>query len=391
MTIEEIMAQMQAVMDGATGRDLTDDEVTQYENLEKDLTGAQRTQQLRQRHAAYNVVRTPAGVPSATPRTEDPQAGLRNYLLTGKANVDMGPMNAQGEGVPSQGGYLVADTFRTKLVEKLKAFGGLGSVVDRYTTGNGAPVEWPTIDDTGNVGEIVQEGNTFSSGADLVFGSNSLSSYSYATGGAGGPLKVSRELVQDASFDIEGLVARLFATRIRRIQAVHWVSGTGVAQPLGITTGRTPVQSAANTGITYEDLITYIHSVDPAYRESGCRWAFNDLSLAELEKIKDGSGSYVYRGRDANMQIGVNEATLLGYPITIDQAFSTVVKNSATVQWGVFGNLQQGYVIRDVKDVEILVNPYSSMANRQIEISGWARADGTQQDTNAYITMTAHT
>lgn len=392
-TVEEILAALQAIIDGAAGRSLTAEEVTAYEGLEADLKQAQASSEIVKRNAAYNVTRTPAGVPSpGGVKDEDPAAGLRNYLLTGKANIDMGVSNAQSEGVPSQGGFLVPDLFRTKLVERLKAFGGLGSVVERYTTGNGAPVDWPTIDDTGNVGEIVQEGNTFSGGADLVFGSNSLGAYSYATGGAGGaPLKVSRELIQDSAFDIMGLITRLFATRIARIQAVHWVSGTGVAQPLGITTGRTPVQSAANTGITYEDLVTYIHSVDPAYRSAGCRWAMNDLTLAELEKIKDGSGSYIYRGRDANMAIGVNEATLLGYPITIDQAFPTLVKTSPTVQWGVFGDLSQGYVIRDVKDVEILVNPYSSMATRQVEISGWARADGTQQDTNAYVTLTAHT
>jgi len=385
-TIEEIMAAMQAVMDAAAGRDLTDAEVTEYEALEKDLTAAQRTQNVRARHAAYNVVQTPAGVPSSV-KQEDSAAGLRAYLLTGKVNADL--TNAQSEGVPSQGGYLVPDEFRQKLVEKLKAFGGLGSVAERYSTGTGAPVDWPTIDDTGNVGEIVQEGTTFSAGADLVFGSNALGAYSYATGGAGGPLKVSRELIQDSAFDIQALIARLFAIRIARIQATHWVSGTGVAQPLGLFTGRTPVGSAANTGITLEDLITYIHSVDPAYR-TNCKWLLNDLSLAEIEKIKDGSGSYVYRGRDANMQIGVNEATLLGYPIVIDQAVPTLVKNSATVQWGAFGNFGDGYVIRDVKDVEILVNPYSSMSTRQVEISAWARADGTQQDTNAYITMTAH-
>ncbi len=375
---------MNALYDGANaaGRTMTAEEVTAYEGLEAELQQRQSHDALVARHAAYNVTRVPAGVPvpGGPGPAADGAAAMRNYLLTGRIS------NAQSEGVPSQGGFLVPDTFRTKLVEKLKAFGGLASVVEHYSTGNGAPVEWPTVDDTGNVGEIVEENGTFSAGADLAFGTNSLTAYSYATGGTSGPVKVPRELIQDAAFDVEGLIARLFATRIARIQAVHWVSGTGVEQPLGLITGRTPVQNAANTGISYEDLITAIHSVDPAYR-SNCRWLMNDLTLAAIEKIKDGSGSYVYRGRDANMAIGVNEATLIGYPITVDQAMSTVVAASPTTVWGAFGNFHDGYVIRDVKDVEILVNPYSSMANRQIEISGWARADGTQQDTNAYVTL----
>lgn len=392
-TIEEILAAQTAIINGAAGRSLTADEITAYETLESELVTVQASAAVLERHAAYNRVVVPAGVPrpGGPGAPDDGTAGLRNYLLTGRPNVDLNPSNAQAEGVPTQGGYIVPDIFRDKLVEKLKAFGGLANNVERYTTGNGAPVEWPTIDDTANLGEIVFENGSFSAGADLVFGTNALGAYSYATGGTGGPVKVPRELVQDAAFDIQALIARLFATRIYRIQAQHWVSGTGVAQPLGLTTGRTPIQSAANTGITYEDLVTYIHSVDPAYRDNNCKWAMNDLSLAELEKIKDGSGSYIYRGRDLNLQIGVNEATLLGYGIIVDQAFPTLVKTSPTVQWGAFGNFKQGYVVRDVKDVEILVNPYTSMANRQIEISGWARADGTQQDTNAYVTLTAHT
>lgn len=385
MTIEEIMAAMQAIIDGASGRSLTDDEVTQYENLETDLRGAQRDAAIRSRNDAYNVVRVPAGVPTPGGRpVDDGTADFRNYLLTGRIT------NAQSEGVPSQGGYLVPDLFRTVLIEKIKAFGGLASVASRYSTGNGNPVEWPTIDDTGNVGEIVVENGSFSAGADLAFGSNSLAAYSYATGGAGGPLKIPRELIQDAAFDIQGLVARLFATRIARIQAVHWVSGTGVAQPLGLFTGRTPQQNAANTGTSYADLVNAIHAVDPAYRQN-CRWAMNDLSLAQIELIVDSAGNPIYRGRDANMALGLNESTLLGYPIVIDQGIPVIVKNSPTVQWGAFGDFSTGYVIRDVKDVEVLVNPYSSMSSRQIEVSAWARADGTQQDTNAYITLSGHT
>lgn len=385
-TIEEITSAMTALVDGAADRSLTDDEVTEYEGLETELQGVQRSESIRTRNAAYNVVRTPAGVPSASPRREDPVAGLRNYLLTGRHNVDT-IANAQSEGVPSEGGYLVPDEFRQKLVEKLKAFGGIGSIAERYDTGTGAPIEWPTIDDTGNVGEIVQEGNTFSAGADLTFGTNALGSYSYMTGGPGStPLRVSRELLQDTAFDIQGLITRLCATRIARIQATHWAAGTGVSQPLGLVTGKTPVQNAANTGIAYDDLVSAIHSVDPAYR-TNCRWVMNDLTLAAIEKLKDSSGNPIYRGKDANMALGLNESTLLGYPITIDQALSTVVANSPTTVWGVFGDIRTAYVIRDVKGFELLVNPYARMANRQVEFTAWARADATQQDTSAYVTL----
>lgn len=387
-TIEEIMKAMQALMDLTAGRNMTDPEATQFADLEAELKTAQATKAARDRFADYTKTVIPAGVPSGH-KPDDPMAGLREYALTGQ--LPARPMNAQSEGVPSQGGYLVPDEFRTQLIQKLKAFGGISGIAQHYSTGTGAPVEWPTIDDTGNMGEIVQEGNTFSAGADLTFGTNSLGSYSYMTGGAGStPIRISRELVQDSAFDLQGLLTDLLATRIGRLQAIHWATGTGVAQPLGLFTGLTPVQNAANTGIQYKDLVNAIHSVDPAYRDN-CRWLWNDKTMGIIEQIVDSNGNPIFRGWGANLALGLDESTVLGYPVTIDQAVPDLTANSPTIQWGAFGNFNRGYVIRDVAAVELLVNPYTRMANRQIEFTGWARADGTQQDTSAYKTLSGHT
>jgi hypothetical protein len=48
-------------------------------------------------------------------------------------------------------------------------------------------------------------------------------------------------------------------------------------------------------------------------------------------------------------------------------------------------------VRRAVRDIEILVNPYSRMNYREIEYTAWARMDGTQQNTSAYTAITAAT
>ena len=61
-TIEEINSAMTALVDGAADRSLTDEEVTQYQDLETELAAAQRTEQIRARNAAYNSAR-----PTVTP------------------------------------------------------------------------------------------------------------------------------------------------------------------------------------------------------------------------------------------------------------------------------------------------------------------------------------
>ena len=65
-TIEDITAAMTALVDGAADRSLTDDEVTQYEQLETELTNVRRSAEIRTRNAAYNVTRTPVPGPVAT-------------------------------------------------------------------------------------------------------------------------------------------------------------------------------------------------------------------------------------------------------------------------------------------------------------------------------------
>jgi HK97 family phage major capsid protein len=312
-------------------------------------------------------------------------------VRTGKENADLVELRAQSEGTGTEGGFLVPDTFRTKLVERMKAYGGIANVVDEITTGDGTPLSWPTVDDTANVGEIVQEGNTFSSGADIVFGTANLGAYSYATGGSGStPIRVSVELLQDAAFDVEALLSRLLGVRIGRIQATHLATGTGVSQPKGLVTGLTPVASTTAAGaLAYSDLVDYVHAVDPAYRNPGCRWVFNDTTLKKIRKIVDSTGRPVVKGQDEGIATAPGAETLLGYPVTIDQGFSDITNNSTQI-FGAFGDLVEGYVVRRVRDVVLVVDPYGRAHNRQVQYSAWARMDATQQNTNAYVALTGH-
>lgn len=391
MTVEEILAALQAIIDeaDAAGGDLTDEQVARYEELEGQLKRARQREEIEKRHAAYTAVKPGQVVTGAAPKKDDTlERAFSHYLRTGKENADLVELRAQGEANGSEGGYLVPDEFRNKLVDRMKAFGGIANVVEEISTSTGAPLSWPTVDDTGNVGEIVAEGGTFASGADLVFGTANLGAYKYmAGGGSAAPLRVSVELLQDAAFDVEGLVSRKLGERIGRIQSTHLVTGTGSGQPQGIVDGLTGVQLAANTAVTYADLLEFIHSVDPAYRENG-RWAFNDASLQVLRGILDENGRPLVKNGDDGVNSAPGGETLLGYPVTIDQAFPDLNKSSATQNWGVFGDLREGYVVRRVRDVVIIVNPWTRAANGQVEYTAWARMDAVQQNTNAYVALT---
>lgn len=416
MTVEEIIAALQEIIDEATAAAgdgaepaLTEDQASRYEALERQLGTARRGASILNRHAVNDhsgvdqrqrvpngARRTAAGGDRHTGEETDLDRAFRAYMRTGQPNQDIVQLRAQGEGFGDKGGFFVPDGFRDRLVERMKAFGGIADVADEFNTATGNNLPWPTLDDTSNVGEIVAEGGTFSSGADLTIGAAELTAYRYMAGGGSSlPLRLSVELVQDSAFDIEAIVSRILGTRIGRIQATHLVRGTGVKEPLGITTGCTVGNGRAieiladGNGITYDDIINFEHSVDPAYREGGnCRWAFNDTSLATIKKIKDSHGDPLWRSANADMATGSGGGTLDGYPVTIDQAFLNFSAADNVQIWGAFGDLREGYVVRRVREVVVVVNPWTRASNGEIEYTAWARMDATQQDTNAYVALT---
>jgi HK97 family phage major capsid protein len=392
---EDIIADMNAIVEAAEGRSFTDAEVSSYETLKAELKGVTNAEAIREHNVSMNTVQGTAprtGAPK--PRKEETiSQAFTAYLRTGQPNADLAGLavtNAQGEGAGSTGGYLVPTEFRAKLIDRMRAFGGIAPYVENVDTGDGRPIEWAvTLDDTSNTGEQVAEHAAPTSGADMAFDQVQLGAYSYASAGpSGDPLRVSLELLQDAAFDVEGLVSRKLGQRLARAIAPGIVRGSGVGEPLGLVTGRTPVQTAANTGPVLDDLIEWEHSVDPAYRElNNCAWAMNDSSLKVLKKLKDSHGDSLWRPADADMGTALGGGMLMGYPVRIDQSFVDMDVDDSTDLWGAFGDFREGYVKRNVRDVILIVNPWSRANNRQVEFSAWMRVDGTQQNTAAYIVL----
>lgn len=397
-TIEQILADLQAIIDGAMDngeeRPLTDEEAQRYEALEGELTTVRRSAEFRSRHTAYltpNRSVVPAGAQTNVQQTEEERA-FEHYLRTGIPNQDLTPnvspeFRAQSEGTNSAGGFLVPTTMLNRITERLKAFGGIASNAESVSTGSGAPINWPTNDDTANSGEIVAENAAPAGGADLVFGQKTLGAYKYDSTGVGGlPLKVSFELVQDSAFNVESFVEKKLSERIGRKQASDFAVGTGVGMPLGALPGGTTSTIVASNvnGLSYAEIVATIHAIDIAYRGNNCKWYMNDAIAALLEKLVDGSGRPLL-GESTDGISGKSTQTLRGYPIVIDNGLPATY--GAAAKTLIFGDLNAGYIIRRVKEVTMIVLRELYAINGQIGYMAWARADATVQDANAYTVV----
>lgn len=395
MTVEEILAALQAILDEAASegeRELTEDEMNRYEQLEGKLVAARRAVEIRKRNTAYHVVdpNIAPAVNVGTQRRDDTyERAFDHFMRTGQKNSDLIEVRDQTKGTTTEGGFLVPETFRNKLVECIEDFGGLAANVETITTQGGNTMPFPTIDDTANLATIVAEASAPATGTgdDLVFGEKELGAYRYVAPGADNftafepsadGLRVSVELLQDSAFDIQALVQRKLGERIARAQSRHWAAGTGSGQPQGINQAAGPSDTWTAAAPTYDDLIDAIHSVDPFYRRSA-KWAFNDATLALIEKIKDSNNDPVWRPLGALIGDKPSDGMLMGYPVVIDQGFPDYTDGSGN-EFGVFGDLREAYVIRRVRDVQMIVDPYTRARFGQVQYWVWARADGLVQN-----------
>jgi HK97 family phage major capsid protein len=396
-TIEEITASMTALVDGAADRSLTDDEVSQYEGMEQELQGAQRTDAIRARNQAYNVVRTPAGVPSR-PGPDDSRTDLdrafENYLRTGRPNADISALqvtNAQGSG-STAGGYMIPSGFRQKLVEVRKAFGGFAAEVDTLNDTTGGPLEYPSLNDTANVGGLTAESAAITSGNDLVFGTVTLGAYKYTSAGTGSnlPLRVPVELLQDSAFDVESLVARKLGERIARAQAPHWVTGSGSSQPLGILASSLTQDNDLDVAdtIDYDDIMDTYDLLDAAY-EPNAKWLMRKNTWSQIRGIVDLNGRPLVQDSTTGIS-GQPVKTLLGFPVVIDEAAPLL--SSAGITFPIaFGDFREAYVLRRVSNLVVVVDPYGRAANGEVQFTAWERADGTIQNRSAYVIVRNNT
>lgn len=292
--------------------------------------------------------------------------------------------NALAEGTNSSGGYTVATEVAKNILDALKQFGGMRAVSNVIQTLGGNPMSYPTSDGTSEMGEIVAENASASTG-DPTFGTIGLPVYKYSSK----IIAIPFELLQDSEADMEAFINKRLRTRLGRITNNHFTVGTGSSQPNGVLTaagiGKTGLTGQTTTFI-YDDVVDLQHSVDPAYREGGnCRFMMADSSVRVARKIKDTTGRPIFAPGYDNQIPGASGSVpdrLLGDPIQVNQDVPTMAANALSMAYGNFDY----YTIRDVMDVQMFRFTDSAYASKgQVGFLAWMRAGGNLTDVGGAV------
>lgn len=285
-------------------------------------------------------------------------------------------IRALGASVDAAGGYTVPKEFLQRMTEAQVSFGGLLALAEIIDTATGAPISWPSNDDTSNKGAILAE-NTQVTEQDLVFGSVALGGHMYTSK----MIRVSRQLLQDSAFNLEAFVAAKQGERIGRAAAEHFAVGTGTGQPQGLVTGLTKTVTTATVGkIGYDDLVDLEHNIDPAYR-GRAQYVLADSAVREIRKLKDSQNRPLW----VPAMAGGVPSTINGQPYTVDNSFAAVGLGSKSV---VYGDIKAAYTVRRIAGAQTLRLAERYADYLQIGFLGFQRLDGKVTDTSAASTLT---
>lgn len=388
------MQEIQATAEREGRSELTAEERQKWDAAEADLTAASQDVERMERMARLDTVQRDQLVVaggSAEERGEvDQEAAYREafgaFTRRGMSGLDneqrqllmsnMSEVRAQATSPGSAGGYFIPTDTLARITETMKAYGGILGLANILNTTSGNPLNWPSNDDTANVGAILSENSQITE-QDVTLGQKTLGAFTYTSK----LVRVSLQLLQDDAFNIDTWLPRKLGERIGRAVAAHLATGVGTTQPEGLFTNATAGKTGTTgqtTSIIYDDLIDLIHSVDPAYRQSpSTRFVMSDSALKMVRKLKDGNNLPLWQ---PSTQMGVPD-TLLGYGVTVDNGVPVPAANAKSIG---FGDINAAYVVRQVAGGQMMRLEERYADYLQVGFFGFLRLDAKPDDTSAF-------
>ncbi|MEO0132742.1 MAG: phage major capsid protein [candidate division WOR-3 bacterium] len=272
------------------------------------------------------------------------------------------------------GGYLIAPDFMAEIVMRMKDYTPMFSVCRIVSTNTGTDMPVPTFDGTSLLASIVAESGAIGI-TTLQFNQVIFKAYKYAA-----MLRTTWEMLQDSAFDLQTFMRDVLAEMFGRKLAVDFTSGNGTSEPQGFITGATTGHTLpVNNAITRQDILSLIHSLDPAYRRSpSCALMLSDSLLRSIKALQIGSNDASPLWQPS-MRDGEPDR-IDGIPYYVNQAMDGLGAADKTVM--AIGDWSR-FAIRSVK--EMTYQPLNELyaANGQVAIVAHARFDSRVLDNQA--------
>jgi HK97 family phage major capsid protein len=202
----------------------------------------------------------------------------------------------------------------------------------------------------------------------------------------------TQRILDDSSFDIAGWLEGSITDKFARSEGAAFISGDGIMKPRGLLSYDMVDASswqwgkfgyiasgvaAALTDSTHngaDALTDLVYSLRAPYR-ANARWLMNSKTAAAIRKLKSKTEElYLW----SNPISAGQPATLLGYPVEMDETMPDIGADKFPVA---FGDFQRGYLVVEKPGVRMLRDPFTSKPF--VLFYAYRRVGGGAQDFDA--------
>ena len=307
MTITEMMkkradllGQMRNFLDtheDKQGR-LTEEDTTTYMNMEAEFDGLtdaiSRAQRIEQREAELSKpINSPlTGKPYTAGVNPEQKTGrasdeYRKAMLTAMRTNFRQVSNILQEGVDADGGYLVPVEYDRRLIEVLEEENIMRSLATVITTSGEHKI---------NIAASKPAAAWIDEGAALTFGDATFDQKIMDAHKLHVAIKVTEELLYDNAFNLESYIITQFGKALANAEEDAFLNGNGTGKPTGIfdATHGGHLLNTLSAGIKSDDMLDLVYGLKRPYRK-GASFIMNDGTLAQLRKLKDNNGAYIWQ------------------------------------------------------------------------------------------------
>lgn len=268
--------------------------------------------------------------------------------------------------VAADGGVMIPVAALPPVLARRSA-GSIYDVVHHMRTSSGEPVRVPLWDGTTDV--LVLDSTAVGAGNDPTITGITIQTDGLRTGD---PVLIDNKLIQDLDYDLVGYVNQVLTDRYTR-GASNYISNGNGSNFTGYLGAIPTVSSETAATLGYDDFVTLIATLDPAYHPGAC-FAFSNTVLGNVLKIKDSQGRPIFIPYLDGAKSGF-AGQILGFPVKIDQYGKTIATGNVAVA---FGDFDKGYMMREVSPGLVIKQSNQRWIElNRLGVVGFARAGGS--------------
>jgi len=262
------------------------------------------------------------------------------------------------------GGYLAPEEFVREIIRGITVASPVRSVARVRQTAAKA-IQLPKRSGVFSAAWVAESGSrTETTG--LTFGLEEIPTHEmYAL------VDVSRQMLEDAAFNVEAELNAEFAERFAVAEGSAFISGDAIGKPEGLLTNASigETNSGVAAAVGGDGLINLFYAIKDGYARNAV-WMMRRATIAGVRKLKDvTSGQYLWQPGLSGSEPGL----LLGRPVVEAPDMPAEGAGAFPVLFGDFG---AGYTIVDRVAIEVQRDPFTQAASGNIRFIARKRVGG---------------